>query len=361
MSLRRKLNRVPGGLTVHAILPPRNLMQQLALVLAARIFVALLGLFCVLTAIVLYPNEEGKIQSKFEDFWVKAHDYQRLALSRHAAFMTQVAKLESTFLDQVFGPKLFSFRSIVVSCWSSTVSFFLAGSVLTSVTHMTIAFPNPFLVALLIGLSLASIACILLPNHRLARGSCLFIAAAIIEYVGIWFVRLSPKIGLETWIIMYLALFVGGFCCDVIFIAATRRLVRWAGTMARSLTIVGVLTCNLLLAVALVVPGLVWQRASIASHFVQTSWWFVIPASMTVGLSNLFDFLFASLFVALAAVLLIHRALWPLLTRTLFKMQDIGTKGRRAILLLIGIALLGVSGAKFPELVKELVQILGKA
>jgi hypothetical protein len=41
-------------------------------------------------------------------------------------------------------------------------------------------------------------------------------------------------------------------------------------------------------------------------------------------------------------------------------MQDIGVKGRRAILLFIGFALIGLSGAKVPELLKELVQILGK-
>jgi hypothetical protein len=97
-------------------------MGHLVFHLAARFFLTLLGLFCVLTGIALYPNEEGKIQSKFEDFWVKADDYQRLALSRHAAFMTQVAKLESAFLDRVFGPKLFSVQSIIVSCWSSVVS-----------------------------------------------------------------------------------------------------------------------------------------------------------------------------------------------------------------------------------------------
>jgi glucose-6-phosphate isomerase len=65
--------------------------------------------------------------------------------------------------------------------------------------------------------------------------------------------------------------------------------------------------------------------------------------------------------VLLATLLLIHRALWPLLTRTLFRMADIGTKGRRAILTAIGISLLGTSvfGEKFPELLKEFVKAFG--
>ena len=230
-------------------------MLHITLLLAAKMFVALLGLFCALTAIVLYPNEEGKIQSKFEDFWVRAHDYQRLALSRHAAFMTQVAKLESAFLDRVFGPKLFSVQSIIVSCWSSVISFVLAGSLLRTLTQVSVLFPNLFLAGLLISLSLASIAYIFPPNHRHARDACLYFAVAIIVYTGYWFVRLTPKYGLETWSIMYFMLFVGGSCCDVIFIVATRRVVRWVGEMKRSPTIVGALALNLLLAIALIAPG----------------------------------------------------------------------------------------------------------
>jgi hypothetical protein len=76
--------------------------------LIARPIEALLGVFCVLTAIVLYPDEEGKIQSKFEDFWVRVDDFKNLALTRHAAFMIQVAQLETRFLDRVFGHELIS-------------------------------------------------------------------------------------------------------------------------------------------------------------------------------------------------------------------------------------------------------------
>jgi len=37
-----------------------------------------------------------------EDFWIKVDDYRQLALSRHAAFMQQVARLETYCLDRVF-------------------------------------------------------------------------------------------------------------------------------------------------------------------------------------------------------------------------------------------------------------------
>jgi hypothetical protein len=48
-----------------------------------------------------------------------------------------------------------------------------------------------------------------------------------------------------------------------------------------------------------------------------------------VSSGNLFDALLALLFETLALTLLVHRVFWPLLSRILFRIQDIGTNGRR--------------------------------
>jgi hypothetical protein len=85
----------------------------------------------------------------------------------------------------------------------------------------------------------------------------------------------------------------------------------------------------------------------------------VAAISYLLGASNFFDVGLALFFGFLVSILLVHRALWPLLTRTLFRMQDIGTKGRRGILMSVGLALLGWSGVHLTGLVKEMVKILG--
>ena len=92
--------------------------------LLLRLLEALLGIFCLVTAILLYPSEDGKIRSALEDFWVRVDDYKRLALSRHAAFMTQVAQMETRVLDGVFGHKLFSRRAIAISALCSAGTCF---------------------------------------------------------------------------------------------------------------------------------------------------------------------------------------------------------------------------------------------
>jgi hypothetical protein len=53
---------------------------------------AITGAFCLLTACLSYPGEEGQMQSGLEDLWAKIDDRQKGLLSAHAAFMQQVAK-----------------------------------------------------------------------------------------------------------------------------------------------------------------------------------------------------------------------------------------------------------------------------
>jgi hypothetical protein len=318
----------------------------------------LLGLSCGMTAIVLYPNEEGKMQSKFEDFWIRVDDYQRLALSRHAAFMTQVAKLESNFLDRVFGSNLVSARSIAVSCWCSVVSLVLTIILMGNGTDLVEGEPLPFVVGLLIVIALL-IPYILLPHHHRARDASLFSAVAIILGEVIWLTLGNGIAFFEVFGLMFLTFFVGGFCCDAIFIVLTRRLLRWAGEMTASLKVVGVLILNLALAIALVSP-VFFSFLLPSADFLHGTWFFATPTLMAVAMSNLFNSLLALLFVVLATILLIHRALWPLLTRTLFRMQDLGTTGRRAILMTVGLSLMSLSGWKVPELFKALGKIIGK-
>ena len=69
-----------------------------------------------------------------------------------------------------------------------------------------------------------------------------------------------------------------------------------------------------------------------------------------------------SAFSVCALTLLLHRALWPVLNRTLFRLQYVGTNGRRAILLTIGFALIGAGIAgKVPEVVQKTIEALVKA
>jgi hypothetical protein len=326
--------------------------------LISRPIEVLLGLFCVLTAIVLYPDEEGKIQSKFEDVWVRVDDYQILALSRHTAFMTQVAKLETSFLNRVFGTDLISRQALTFSFWFSIVSFVFAGTYLRRLIHYQVLLP-PFLIGFFIGLSLASIAYIFLSDRPVARDMLIWVGWVIAGGAVFQFLLTSTPTAAESVGTIFFFLLIGGFCFDALFIVFTRQLLELAGGMARSRRVVAILIVDFLLAVALVGPAFFWTNERFI-HLVKGRT--IVAASVaTVAMSNMFDAALSLLFVLLAVVLLVHRAVWPLLTRTLFRIADIGTKGRRAILTTVGIALLGTSvfGGKFPELVAKLIEKFG--
>jgi hypothetical protein len=212
----------------------------------------LLGIFCVLTAIVLYPDEEGKIQSKFEDFWVRVDDSKRLALSRHAAFMTQVAKLETRFLDRVFGTKLISRRALGISVCCSLGALLFA---------LVLFFFSYFGILLWVAL-LISVVYFL---FALASARFLQQRTAVRKALRVFgFILLVPSLGLLILflpmvyafaqgsaggnVLLFLAMFltvIGGFACDVLFIALTRRLVRWVGEMNSSLKVLATVIVNL--------------------------------------------------------------------------------------------------------------------
>lgn len=315
--------------------------------LIARPIEALLGLFCLLTAILLYPDQEGMIQSKFEDFWIRVHDYQKLALSKHAAFITQIAKLETEFLDRIFGQRIVSVQAVVVSSCCSLLSFVVCVSPLIESAY--VGEPDPKWPTWFAGLSAGSLiagsACIFLPKSRRARATLVILGLLVVVGATLAY---SHELG-PTAFPVVVVLLTFGFGCDVVYVAVTRRLIRWAGEMTQSLRVVAVIALNLFLAAILIGPVFIKPIFNPENS--------IINIFAVLSTTNLFDGLLASLFGVLAAILLIHRALWPLLTRTLFRMADIGTKGRRAILTTVGLALLaaGISG-KVPELVQKLIE-----
>jgi hypothetical protein len=328
----------------------------------------LLGVFCILTAIILYPDEEGKIQSKFEDFWISVDDYKNLALSRHATFMTQVAKLESGFLDLVFGKKVLSKRAIAFSfafsiaslAATSVLGVFLSSSLITAELDSFLGnlFGGSLLLGILlfVGLGFFHGLSFLWKREVFNLGVALIGLAAIalsIFYLGMDS-EYNGRLIVPPSLLEFTFVALGGLICDIAFIAITRTLIRWAGEMTNSLRVLGVVFVNLLVGLVLICPLPLFHSYT-GSEMGAPKFLF------SVGVTNLLDSALTFLFVFLALILLIHRAIWPLLTRTLFRMADMGTKARRGILMTVGLAVLGWAGVQLPGLAKDLLKALGKA
>jgi uncharacterized membrane protein YhaH (DUF805 family) len=71
-----------------------------------------------------------------------------------------------------------------------------------------------------------------------------------------------------------------------------------------------------------------------------------------VGVANFFDTALAVVFASLILFLMMHRLFWPTLARSIFRLQDTGTKGRRKPLTVIGVMLIAL-GIGLPNWLKE--------
>jgi hypothetical protein len=81
---------------------------------------------CALIPLFLHEDEQGKLQSRLEALWIRIHDRQLAAMSRHTAFLTTSADFLSQGFDIALGPKLFSLRSVAVTfacCVISAISY----------------------------------------------------------------------------------------------------------------------------------------------------------------------------------------------------------------------------------------------
>jgi len=318
--------------------------------LFVRILEALVGLFCLVTSILLYPDQEGRIQSQFEQLWVRADDYQKLALSRHAAFMTQVAQLEARFLDNIFGQKLISGQALAFSFCCSFVNLYIAalwGAKWSDWPRAIEVFFGMLVPSLIIGGAYTFFRKDRVARRFIVIGALVFMTVFVAGYFS------DPLADMGPW---FSIIVLSGFACDVAFVALTRRLLRWAGGMNSTLPVASMAVLDLLLALILISPLIMVAERRIPLETIGDE----LGMLCSVAITNLFDVTLSCFFFFLLSLLLIHRAIWPILTRTLFRMQDIGTKGRRAILAATGISLLGMSlfGEKPPDSLKDLLKSL---
>jgi len=80
-----------------------------------HLVLGLMGLLLLYAGLFLTETEEGRLQNRLEELWIRVDDLQSRAVSRQAAFLQQVSGLIADGLVQLFGRKLFSVESVASS------------------------------------------------------------------------------------------------------------------------------------------------------------------------------------------------------------------------------------------------------
>jgi len=152
---------------------------------------------------------------------------------------------------------------------------------------------------------------------------------------------------------------LGGFACDVGFIAVTRWALRISSRSYYIGKIVAVVVVNFLASLVLFVGSLLIARR-LSEPWLHAKWKAGRSSSLLMGLgfSNSIDTLAPLVFFLLVLILLGHRVFWPLLSRPLYALQDLGITRRRKFFGAIGLGLLALAGFKVPELFKKVLETL---
>ena len=327
--------------------------------LLLRAVAAIVGVFCLFTAWLAYPGEENKLQSHLEDLWLQIDDRQKHALSFHAAFMQQAARAVSQSLDLIFGEKLLSLRCVGTSVAWSVASFPLAFLCFWLVTRFFWRSSGiEFTASELLEFFVVATVYILIGSAPLRIHSMLLLrlwaSGVLLSTGGLWYAAfysrnaslrdLLIEVGAAGAIAMALS-----FACDTLFIAGTRKVLRWAGSMEQTWKIAALIFINCLFGALLVVAPFGWGLFALVGDALD----FFAPKRvmvesfhdvvLSVAASNTLD-LFASLAVVILCVLLIlHRVLWPLINRSVFRLQALGPNARRGLLSAAGASLIAIA------------------
>lgn len=355
-------------------------MYYISLIL--RIIAMLCGLFLICVRLFLYEREHGKIQSKIEDIWNSLDEMYPRALARHLAFMRLLARGFTASFDKVFGPKLLSVESVVVTVCCSFSSFFVIGFIFKGIVRRE--WNVGFLLNALVYAGFGSVPLLLRLGFRKGvkairiRRDAARTWLAIILIVLCWQVLVrvvemiyedadvSSLLGL-TYLSMLIA--IGVYFLSVVIIRQTFRAIEKSESFVRPILLCLV---NLTPALAVVLAGLFFWYA-LDQWFTEAIPNFVSPEeTMSEWVSNptfriqfsilfpvvcliffeLIFFLSASLFVTFAAFLIGHRLFWPAVLRLLYasKKNEIVSKGR--VLIIVGAALIVIGLGEYEWLFK---------
>jgi hypothetical protein len=300
------------------------------LVKALQFLAVPIAVLAYYAAFFMCDSVEGEWQSRIEKFWVDVDDRARLSGTKTVALFNAVARVVTRGFNRVFGRKVLSFQLVgVSSSYSFAGMFLIMGFCLMYFDYLVVSrAPHPLsetmakgfaaavilgILALLIGFILLVIAALpsLWPTPLtigLSLLPALFWIGGVVKLV-----RLHADF--RNQLSMLIALLVS-VLSDVLLLAIVRIVIRrLSGQTSISKIAAAALTQIFVLALLVVVPLKTFLLLAERTGNGDT------PSSMfafSVAAFNVFTGLACSVFVLVLFVVLLHKLLWPMLSRLVY-------------------------------------------
>jgi hypothetical protein len=347
---------------VAFVLPPTTLQFRIDLMLltVARFVAFLVGLLAYYIAFFMYKDEQGKWQNRIEKLWA-ASNQERQSGTKAYVFFSKVATMVTRSFNYIFGKRLFSFQFVGTSiCWSLATMLLFALLALQAKRLLgRLDLPTDFwhaeLVVLITGLLFLFLA--ILPSLWHSRWAvALSLLPADFVFFGFLVALLLRTHSLkpQNWaLVLGLVL---GLLSDVLLVALVRFTVRWVSVKASALRIGLAIVIQLSVVYFLIlVPFAI--PATFPDDFRQSVG---LMSLLIMGGLNIFT-AFASLtFVLSLLLLLLHRALWPVLGRLVNLLYEYKVIRNRKVMVWIGTGCFIFACPWMHPTVKSILQSLAK-
>jgi hypothetical protein len=319
-----------------------------------RACVGALG-FLLICTLFLYENEQGLIQSKLEDWWIRIDDIKAQALSRHVAFMKVLAGVLANLLDRIFGPKTISIQAIGVSICYSLIWIGVGLMIMKRLNAKSIS--SDEVPQILFGIGFGTLTAIFPTRiRRSTRRTLILIWFSLLCFI--LFVQfLYPMLLLAMFAfsqdkqeavsipVTAIVAVVLTICLFGSFVAVMRASVR---AISNSRSAVKIIALSLINALPLLTFYGLFRLVLFTVEYSEGKYTelisiIVLFAVLCAVLFNSVFALSAVAFICLALLMLLYRIFWPVLSRPIYKLQALGIARRNNVLAVLGVVLITAS------------------
>jgi hypothetical protein len=309
---------------------------------AVHVIFGLVGMLFLYAGFFLTETEEGQLQNRLQELWIRVDDLQSRALTRQAAFLQQASSLVAEGFGRVFGPKLVSVKSVASCLCFSMASLYLSLALFGG--------DLPLLSKrVLFTCTAIFFACGFSKKFRYISFAVLALAA-VLEIIGLKG-ELKAYQSSPGDVALGYFFYATGIFGGVGFIALTRWSMKLASHLSNAPGLIATILSNLALSAALVGPLIVAELLayhvsmfgpkvgpSVASG--THGWLTCLIFLCKISISNLFTALAALVVVLVPLVALLHRLVWPVISRPIYAAHRHGLIAQHNFLTALGFSCL---------------------
>jgi hypothetical protein len=308
-------------------------------VIASRVVAGVVALIAFYFALFLYEDEEGVWQNRIENLWVAVYDRAKVTDSTSTALFNRIGQTLNRVFSRSFGERLLSFRAFVTSLNVSLVGSYLA------MACVVYAYKGPWLLNIRLecigGVLVCS--CLVYLQVKFVNRLMIFISSLPFIFLVtemLLAIFIADQRLMTSVVLVLPAVMLSSFLTDYFAIIIMRRLFASMSVGVSAIRLVSTMVALISLTVSIsVVPVVV-------AAWLSTQ---VLPTSPEISfLAQLFTFNVATACLCLVpvvmlGVVLIHKLLWPFLSRLLYPVASRRVMTNRKVLIAIGMSGLAIA------------------